>query len=142
MKTPISKTALIIAGSLFAISAMPAPAAHMSNNKADLTSDVSPANGKAIVNYVKGTATWNATVSIQDLPEGIYFLVVRANTEAGTGPFQAVCTLETDGKGGASCSVQDFDLGGFHEALVVDLDGNIILSGLFERRGGNRVSNG
>lgn len=135
----ISKLAGVVASALVALSAITANAAHESNNSATLSGESTLATGKVIVNYIAGKESWAASGTVMDLPEGMYMLVVRVNTGGNIGPFQPVCLLETDGNGDATCGDQQFDLGGFHEALVVDMDGNILLSGFFERRGGKRA---
>ena len=135
----ISKITGIATSALLALSALTASAAHESNNSASLSGDDLFASGNVIVNYIAGKESWAASGSVKNLPEGMYMLVVRFNSGGTIGPFQTVCLLETNGRGDATCGNRMFDLGGFHEALVVDMDGNILLSGFFDRRGGNRV---
>lgn len=115
-------------------------AAHESNNMAMIESDDDSVEGHAIVNYVKGKESWTATVRVGDLAPGIYWFAVRFNNDMVIGEPQPVCMIEANRKGNASCSNQMFDLGGFHEALILDADGNIVASGFFDRRGGKRVS--
>ncbi|BCX49034.1 hypothetical protein HAHE_29420 [Haloferula helveola] len=138
MKKLINNKLPALVASAVALLSLAAQGAHEANNKAAMDGEGTIATGKAIVNYVKGKDTWNASVLVKDLPEGVYFFVVRANTPGGIGEYQPVCMLESDGKGNASGSASQFDLGGFHEGLIVDMDGNVLISGFFERRGGNR----
>lgn len=137
MKTTRTNTPWLAAAAAAIVSLSPlgVQAAHESNNKAMLGE-----SGIVIVNYVKGKDTWNAAALVHDLPAGTYQLAVRFNAGGVVGEPQEVCLLTSDGTGPVACNESQFDLGGFHEALVLDMDGNIVLSGLFDRRGGNRVS--
>mgnify|MGYP000583818432 FL=1 len=125
-----------VAGAALALLPSLAQGAHESNNRALLMSEDGPAYGSAIVNYVKGRESWTATVQVHGLPAGVYWFAVRLND----GELQPVCMIEADGDGVARCSNQQFDLGGFNEAVIVDDEGGIVASGIFERRGGKRVS--
>lgn len=113
-------------------------AAHESNNYALLGSEASAADGVAIVNYVAGKEAWTATAHVSGLPEGMYFFAARINTGAVIGDPQPICEFFTNEEGNGSCSNNHFDLGGFHEVVILDMNGEIVLSGFFERRGGKR----
>ncbi len=111
-------------------------AAHESNNYALLSSEEPAADGqgRAIINYVAGTESWNGNVRVTGLPEGTYLYAVSLNDGAP----QEVCMFTVNSQGNGSCSSGKFDLTGFNMALIFDMDDNLVLSGSFERRGGNR----
>lgn len=139
MKT-LTKTSLAaLVGALFALLLSPAFAAHEANNYALLGSDDSAADGQALVNYVAGKDAWNGNIHVTGLPEGIYFFAVRFNAGETIGDPQDICHFEVGADGQGHCTARQFELGGFHEALVLDAEGNIVLSGFFERRGGKRA---
>ncbi len=141
MKTRSTKLMLATAAAiLFGALSQGVQAAHESNNRALLEGDDAAIQGHAIVNYVKGKESWTASVLVQDLPAGSYWFAVRFNSGGTIGEPQPICMLEVGDEGMAACADSMFDLGGFHEALILDAEGNIVASGFFERRGGNRVS--
>ena len=109
-------------------------AAHESNNRAELMGD--GVSGKAIVNYVKGTEGWSSTARVMGLEAGEYTFAVNLNGTNQT----VVCTFTSDGHGSEGCSDQDADLPGFNTAVILDSDGNVVASGIFERRGGGRAN--
>ena len=106
-------------------------AAHESNNRAELSGD---ASGHAIVNYVAGTEGWSSTVTVKGLEAGDYTFAVNLNGTNQT----IVCIFTSDGKGNDGCSDQEADLPGFNTAVVLNSSGDIVATGIFERRGGNR----
>ncbi len=110
--------------------------AHESNNRAQLTGmqDGNTITGTAIINYVAGTEGWQSSVNLQgELAPGTYtFFAI------GPGGVQPVCSftvVTSDDRQGCSA---DTDLGGFGRAEVRDSAGNVVASGMFERRGGKR----
>lgn len=117
--------------------------AHLSNNSAELSGmqDGTRITGKAIINYAKGAPQeWRSTVNLNgDLDAGTYTFYVSLNGTNQT----AVCTFTVDGNGGRQGCSGDTDLGGFNMATVregnIDANGDIVASGTFERRGGQRV---
>ena len=110
-------------------------AAHESNNYALLReAPAADVQGQAIINYVAGTESWNGNVRVTGLPEGTYLYAVILNN----GNPQEVCMFTVNRQGNGSCSSAKFDLTGFNMALIFDMDDNLVLSGSFERRGGNR----
>ncbi|MBA3297917.1 MAG: hypothetical protein H0U19_13390 [Acidobacteria bacterium] len=110
-------------------------AKHESNNFATLSSSIPRVSGQAVVNYVKGTEGWVSQVRVLGLPDGIYLFAVRLNA----GVLQPICNFEVEGAGSGGCSDQDAVLSGFNQAVIIDLDGNVVVaSGTFERRGTNR----
>ncbi len=123
-----------ITGALLLLATGSTFAAHESNNYALLSSADSSAEGQALINYVAGKETWNGNVHVTGLPEGTYFYAVRLNA----GSPQEVCMFTVNSLGNGSCSNGKFDLTGFNQALILDASGKIVLTGLFERRGGNR----
>lgn len=107
--------------------------AHESNNKATLSGMVT---GTAIVNYLAGTEGWRSSVNVRgDLANGTYGYYVAGGPSGDAGVL--VCTFTVDGGGRQGCSA-DTDLPGFTRAEIRDSDGNVIASGTFARRGGNR----
>lgn len=117
------------------LTALPAQAAHESNNKADLSG---AASGTAVVNYIEGRdgQQWTATTRLQDLQAGTYsFVLIAPNGTEGV----TVCTFSSDGAGSAGCSNSSFDTGGFAGAQIQDEDGDVVASGTFVRRGGRRA---
>lgn len=108
-------------------------AAHESNNRAELSGD--GVGGHAIVNYVAGTEGWSSTARVMGLEPGQYTFAVSLN---GTN-LTTVCTFTADGSGSDGCSDQDAELPGFNTAVILDADGDVVASGVFARRGGNRA---
>lgn len=108
-------------------------AGHESNNLANLSGE-GGVSGTAIVNYVAGTEGWTSNVHVTGLEDGIYTFAVRLNA----GPLQPICNFVVDGNGSSGCSDQDAVLLGFNQAVIVDQEGNVVASGTFKRRGGNR----
>lgn len=107
--------------------------AHESNNRANLTG---MATGTAIVNYVAGREAWRSTVNLEgDLADGTYGYYVAGGPSGDAG--QLVCTFTVDGNGRMGCSA-DTDLPGFARAEIRDSEDNVVASGMFVRRGGNR----
>ncbi len=125
---PLATTIVLLA------SAGTASAAHESNNSASLSAEDSSAGGKAIVNYIAGQESWAANARVEGLEEGTYTFAVRLNDGAP----QPVCTFVVDARGNGSCSNNHFDLAGFNIAVILDDSGDVVLSGTFARRGGNR----
>ena len=141
MKSFRSITLSACTGLIMVMSTHLAYSAHESNNRAILTDGNGDSrSGIALVNYAKGKDTWTASTTVFGLADGIYTFAVRVNTGDTIGEPQIICMLVPNPAGVASCSSSQFALDGFHEALIFDLDGNIVLSGFFERRGGSRVS--
>lgn len=128
----ITTTATAIACALGLVTAY---AAHESNNLAVLTGENPDAGGVAIINYVKGQDTWNGNVAVTGLAAGTYTYAVRLNDGAP----QMVCTFDIDSSGEGGCANSHFDLTGFNRAVIMNAGGEVVLSGTFERRGGNRV---
>lgn len=117
-------------------SAAPVAYAHESNNQATLSGAVT---GNAIVNYVAGREGWRSSVNVRgNLANGTYGFFVAGGPSGNAG--QLVCTF-TAGRGRLGCSA-DTDLPGFTRAEIRDSDGNVVASGLFARRGGNRETGG
>jgi hypothetical protein len=114
------------------VPALPAQAAHESNNKAELAG---AATGTALVNYVAGRESeqWSANARVQGLEPGTYTYTVN-----GPAGIQQICTFTADGRGSDGCSVSSIDLGGFATAQIRDAAGAVVAEGTFERRGGNR----
>ena len=112
-----------------------ASADHLSNNRAELSGD--GVSGEAIVNYVRGTQSWTSTTTVSGLEAGEYTFAVNLNGGAPT----IVCTFMADGTGDAGCTDQDADIPGFNTAVILDSNGDVVADGIFERRGGGRVSN-
>lgn len=135
MKTLIHQCFAAITSAGLLLSTGSAFAAHESNNYALLSAADSSAGGQALINYVAGKESWTGNVRVSGLPEGTYFYAVSLNAGAP----QEVCMFTVNLQGNGSCSNAKFDLTGFNQALILDEAGNIVLSGFFERRGGNRV---
>lgn len=119
-----------------ALAASPAWAAHESNNRAELVG--STASGVAIVNYAKGAPDeWKSTVNVDGLAPGAYTFRVAGGPQ---NRIQPVCDFVIEDNGGRQgCSDQSADLSGFSRAEIVDATGAVVASGVFERRGGQRV---
>jgi hypothetical protein len=135
----LSRVLVVAAGTAaLVLPALPAQAAHEANNKAQLSGD---ASGTAIVNYIEGrdSQQWTANARVQGLEPGTYSYVLIAPKNNGGGEVATVCTFEADGKGSDGCSNSSFDTGGFATAEIQDEDGDVVASGTFERRGGNRA---
>lgn len=117
------------------VPALPAQAAHESNNKAELSGVGT--TGTAVVNYIEGREDnqWTANVRVRGLDAGdySYVLVAPNGTDAKT-----VCTFTAKAKGSAGCSDSSFETGGFATAEVRDEDGDVVAEGAFARRGGQR----
>lgn len=131
----LSRVLLVAAGTAaLLLPALPAQAAHESNNKAELTGT---GTGNAIVNYIEGREAnqWTANVRVRGLDAGeySYVLVAPDGTDAAT-----VCDFTARERGSAGCSNSSFDTGGFATAEVRDEDGNVVADGTFVRRGGQR----
>ncbi len=115
--------------------------AHESNNQASLTGSQNGnmITGNAIINYVAGREGWRSTVSLQgDLAEGTYTFFAVLVSEGNEPVLQAICSFTIDENGGRQGCSADTDLAGFNRAEVQDEDGNVVASGVFERRGGTR----
>ena len=119
------------------LTALPAQAAHESNNKAELTGVGT--TGTAIVNYIEGRTTqqWTGNVRVRGLAVGDYSYVLVSPTGADAA---TVCTFTAAANGSAGCSNSSFDTGGFATAQVRNEAGAVVASGTFERRGGQRAA--
>ena len=118
--------------------------AHESNNRAELSGmqDGASLTGSAIVNYVKGAAEgdlWRSNVNVKgNLAAGTYdFYVLLVNMD-GVSNETLVCSFDVTESGGRQGCNADTDLPGFNTAEVREADGDIVASGTFARRGGNR----
>lgn len=115
--------------------------AHESNNRAELTGmqDGTALSGTAIVNYAKGSPTeWQSTVNVKgDLDNGTYSFFVAGGPSGAAGTL--VCTFTVDGSGRQGCSADTPLEVGFARAEIREEDGTVIATGVFARRGGNRV---
>ncbi len=111
--------------------------AHESNNKGTLSGmqDGRSLSGSAIINYVAGTEGWRSTVNVVGVlsPDTYTFFAT-----GGPGVLQAVCSFTVTSSGGRQGCSADTDLAGFAAVEVRDSAGNTVVSGTFERRGGNR----
>ncbi len=138
----------LLVSALFAVGCADAPTgslqpdapsfAHESNNRATLTGmqGGSAITGIAIINYVAGREAWRSTVGLRgNLAAGTYTLF--AISPNGATSF-AVCSFTVDGMGSRQGCSADTDVGGFLRAEVRDASGNVVASGRFMRRGGNR----
>ena len=120
----------ILFGLVFGL-ATSAYAAHESNNRVEWESgDIS---GHAIVNFVAGNGGWRSTAELEGLPAGDYSFAVNLNGSNQT----IVCTFTADGVNDAGCAA-DTDVPGFNTGVILDANGDIVVSGIFVRRGGNR----
>jgi hypothetical protein len=116
-----------------------ASAAHLGNSKAGLvgTGD-GDASGMSVVNYRKGTESFNASVSLTNLaPNATYTFLVR--NAAGVERF--ICSAATNQQGRLSCNAQDVlpDGFGLARAVVRDAAGNEVAVGVYERTGNCRA---
>lgn len=118
----------LLAAVISVVVALPAFAAHNGNNRATFDGDTS---GTAVVNYSEGRGTFNGTLNVSGLDDGDYSFAVSLN---GTNR-QALCSFEA-GSGRTGCSVTDRALPGFNLAEVLDADGDVVDSAVFDR-GGN-----
>lgn len=135
MKKTINSVTLTATAIACAFGLATAHAAHESNSFAALAGENPDAGGVAIINYVKGQDTRNGNVAVMGLTPGTYVYAVRLND----GTPQMICAFTTDSAGDGSCSDSHFDLTGFNQAVILNAGGEVVLSGAFERRGGNRV---
>lgn len=113
--------------------------AHESNNQSVLsgTQDGNAISGNAIINYVKGVEGWQSTVSLSGnlAPDTYTFYAVAPMG----GALRTICSFTvTDQNGGRKGCSANTDVAGFATAQIQDSNGNIVASGTFERRGGNR----
>ncbi|HVM00729.1 MAG TPA: hypothetical protein VM324_15680 [Egibacteraceae bacterium] len=116
---------------LAALAALPASAAHIGNNKAELSGD--GATGTSVANYSTGTDTIRANVRVRGLEAGQYTFQIRH----ANGTVTSICTFTAKGTGAAGCSGATSGRG-FHHADVVDDAGNLVATGEYERRGNCR----
>ena len=114
------------------------PAAHFGNSKATLVGTGDPdASGQAIVNYSKGTQTFNGRVSVKNLtPDETYRFLVRSAAEE-----QLICEGTANDRGTFMCDAQGLTLRTFAIAVVRDSAGTEVASARFERSGNCRVPN-
>jgi hypothetical protein len=130
------RTAIVLAilTSLLLLAALAAPAlaAHNGNNRADLAGE---ATGRAVVNYSEGRGTFNGTVTVKGLEAGEYTFQVRSPNGQVTAE---VCDLVAGKNGAAGCSAQDLELPGFATGEIVDAEGAILATGVFDRAGNCR----
>jgi len=117
---------LLATSAVFAATVQGAPAAHNSNNFAELTGTVAEpdATGKAIVNYSEGGGDFIGTVVVHNLVPGAtyeYFLR-RMAPETGT----LVCAGEANSEGLLTCQAQHFVLAGFRQGAVRDAAGVVV----------------
>lgn len=132
MRTYRTVAVLAVAAAMAGTSSTAAFAAHESNNRAELTG---VGTGVAIVNYAKGApAEWRSSVNVRGLPDGTHTFRVAGGPMPAP---QTLCTF-TVGDGRSGCS-SDADLRGFTTAQIVDSSGTVVASGVFARRGGQRV---
>ena len=112
-----------------------ASAAHNGNNKAPITGTGDPdAAGQAIVTYREGTSTFNGTITVKKLnPGATYTFLVRGATGE-----TRICSATANTQGTFGCSAQDLALPGFTTAVVRDVAGVEVATGVFERRGNCR----
>lgn len=116
-----------------------ASAAHFGNNKATLVGmgTEADASGQAIVNYSKGTQTFNGRISVTNLVPGeTYRFLVRS--AAGE---QLICEGVATDRGTFMCNAQGLTLETFAVAVVRDSAGMEVASAPFDRRGNCRVPN-
>jgi hypothetical protein len=106
---------------------------HLSNSRAELSGH--GISGHAIVNYVRGTEGWSSTVTVHGLEAGEYTFAVNASGANQT----TICTFTSDGNGSDGCSDQETAIPGFNTAVVLDAHGEVVASGMFERRDGQRT---
>ncbi len=114
--------------------------AHESNNRAELSGmqNGNTIRGQAIINYVAGTDGWRSTVNLRGkLAAGTYTFFAISPDGLTAMP---VCSFTLNGRGGRQGCSADTDLGGFATAEVRDAAGNVVASGLFDRRGGARFN--
>ncbi len=117
-------------------SVSPASAAHNGNNKASVmgVGVEADASGQSIVNYREGTGTFNGSINVKNLKQGVmYTFVVRLADDEGTD--QVICSGTANRQGTFKCSEQDLALAGFSQAVVEDGAGNDVAIGTFARRG-------
>jgi hypothetical protein len=112
-----------------------ASASHNGNNKATIEGE-SGVSGRAVVNYSKGTGTFGGTIGVTGLEPGetYTFRVIHSNGSLE----KDVCQGEANSQGKFSCSFQGMALDGFTDAQVVDEEGNVLGSGMFDRAGNCR----
>jgi hypothetical protein len=128
---------LIVLGALLSLTSS-AQAAHLGNNKAELTGTGDlDATGQALLNYSDGTGLFNGSTSVANLTPGstYTYLVRRANgTEA------VICSGTANSKGKFQCSESRVNIPapGFTTAVIRDMAGLEVASGLFDRRGNCR----
>lgn len=99
--------------------------------------------GQAIVNYAKGAPEdreWPATVNLRgDLDAAIYTFYVSLDGADQT----AICTFTVRENGGRQGCTGNVPLPGFNTATVregdMDSNGEIVATGTFTRRGGQRT---
>ena len=113
-----------------------ASAAHFGNSKANLVGTGDPdTGGQAIVNYSKGTGSFNGRVSVKNLTPGeTDRFLVRSTTEE-----QLICEGTASDRGTFMCDAQGLMLRTFAVAVVRDSAGAEVASSPFERRGNCRV---
>jgi hypothetical protein len=129
---------LMIATMLFGFAGN-VPAAHLGNNRAELTGTGDPdATGLSLVNFRKGTENFNASASATNLdPEEDYTFLVRN----AAGVEREICSAETSSKGTFMCGEQGVlpDLFGLSRAVIRDSTGVEVLVGVYELRGNCRA---
>lgn len=116
-----------------------ASAAHNGNNKAPLTGIgmESDATGNAIVNYSKGTESFNGKVTVRNLVPGATYEFYVTGAAAGMAGV-LICSDEATNGGTFTCSAQGLGSPGFATAEVREDDGTVVASGTFLRRGNCR----
>ncbi len=116
-----------------------ASAAHLGNNKAAIVGTGDPdATGQSVVNYRKGTGSFNASANVSNLEPGeTYTFLVRSMA----GEERFICEAEANMQGTFQCSAQNVlpDEFGLTEAVIQDADGMEVAAGLYDRRGNCRA---
>lgn len=108
--------------------------AHESNNGAELVGD--GVRGSATVNFVRGAGdgpNWRSTAHLRGLDPGSYDFYFTLNGANET----LVCSFLAGMGGTGGCS-GDTNVPGFNTGEIRTIDGTVVASGTFARRGGNR----
>ena len=131
--------AFSLLATLFLSVTLPVSAAHLGNSKATIVGTGDPdATGMSVVNYRKGTESFNASASVSNLePNATYTFLVRN----AAGVERAICSAESNSNGKFDCNAQDVlpDGFGLTQAIVRDSAGNEVATGVYERRGNCRA---
>jgi hypothetical protein len=123
----------ILAAIIGVLLALPASAAHIGNNKAEL-SGPEGVSGQSVANYSTGQDAIRANATVQGLEAGEdYTFRLRHNN----GDTSEVCTFTARRNGSGGCS-GEVDGVGFHHADILDDEGSTVATGTYERRGNCR----